>query len=89
MNIIRKYNFEVETLHAGQLGRYKDSEYHYIIRDNNETQYSEYVIWDFCQFIKKSHKKTDMPNWASPRCVVFKKINDNSWEYKVTEAYTD
>lgn len=89
MNIIRTYNFEVETVQAGQLGRYQDSEYHYIIRDKNETPYSEHIIWNFCQFIRKSYKKADAPNWASPVCVFLKQINNNTWEYKVKEAYTD
>jgi len=82
------YNFEVETLHSGQQGRYRDSRYHYIIKNNCEIDWAENVIWDFCQFLHKSYKK-DPPNWASPVCTKFEKISDRTWEYDVTEAYTD
>ena len=83
------YNFEVEILHVGQQGRYQDSRYHYIVKNNCEQDWAENVILDFCQFLHKSYEKKDAPNWAAPIRNTFRKIADRTWEYDVTESYTD
>ena len=83
------YNFDVETKQAGQLRPYADSIYHFIITDKSEKAKSEYRMKEFCtQFLRKGYEKDKMPTWSSGEILIFKKLEDRKWEYKVRNEFT-
>ncbi len=94
----RNISFDVETLEAGQRGKYQDSYYHYRVTTAQE----EHVTKAFCMnVLERSYAKADMPNWASGELLEFKRVTDNNkdrpwteprlpetYEYRTRSAYT-
>jgi len=94
----QQYNFKVETKEAGQRRKYGDSYYHFIVTNESEIQYNEHVVKNFCtKFLRPAQcsiaerqKKMDEGK-MSPFCAYwtqFTKIDDRTFEYKVTEPST-
>ena len=83
------YNLDVETKQAGQSRPYADSIYHYIIIDKSEKPLSEFRIKEFCtQFIHKGYAKDKMPDPFAGEIMIFTKLEERKWEYKVRNEYT-
>jgi hypothetical protein len=84
------YNFEVETIEAGQRQSYGDSYYSYKVTSERP----EYEVKDFCmKVLRKSHELKDMPNPFAGKLLEFKKITDNNkgkgfLDTKVAETYS-
>lgn len=95
------YNFKVTAIESGQRNRYGDSYFHFKIENWSEIDYHENVIKNFCtKFLRPAsmseaewkQRKKDNPddfglNFA-PHYTSFKKIDDRTFEYKVTEPST-
>lgn len=103
-NLIKKtkkmktYQFNVETIEAGQRQSYGDSYYVYKVTSNEQ----EWDIKNFCmKVLKPSYEKKDMPNPFAGELLEFKKITNNNegksfldakesetYSYKVRTEYT-
>ena len=85
----QNYNFDVEVLTDGQPRPYADSIYHCIVIDKTEKPYSEYLIKQFCtQFLHRGYPKDRMPDPFAGEIVIFKKLEERKWEYKVRNVFT-
>lgn len=98
MNKISNYSFDVETLEAGQRGKYQDSYYHYKVT----TKEREMVTLNFCVgVLQNSSLREHMTTPFDGERLLFKKITNNNegksysderepetYEYKVRLAYT-
>ncbi len=95
---MKNYNFDVETIEAGQRGPYQDSYYSYKVTSKE----AEYTIKSFCtKVLQPSYPKAEMPDPFVGELLEFKKITNNnegkSWmdekepetySYKVRNEYT-
>ncbi|WP_372776476.1 hypothetical protein [Mangrovibacterium sp.] len=93
------YQFKVETKEAGQRRAYGDSYYHYIVTDNSPKKHHESVVQNFCTgFVKpaisEKMRKERMEKEGfgaatfASYWTTFRKIGDNTFEYKVTQPST-
>ena len=94
---MQDYNYEVETLEAGQRNAYGDSYYSYKVTSKRP----EHEVRLFCMTIlKKSHELKDLPNPFAGKLLEFKKLTDNNksksflveneetYSYKLKTEYT-
>mgnify|MGYP000521090334 CR=1 FL=1 len=95
---MKEYKFEVETIEAGQRGKYQDSFYTYKVHSDRP----ENEVKNFCmKVLRKSYVRGDMPNPFAGRLIRFERISNNNedkkwndtrktetYEYKVRETYT-
>jgi hypothetical protein len=95
---MKNWNFNVETIEAGQRHSYGDSYYAYKITSTE----SEWNIKKFCMCVlEPSYEKKDMPNPFAGELLEFKKITNNNegksfldaiesetYSYKVKTEYT-
>ena len=94
------YNFDVETLESGQRRKYGDSYYRYIIVNNSEVDFNEFVIRSFCtRFLKpaiSNEKRKELigkevglsEHHFATHYTRFEKTGDRTFEYEVTMPST-
>lgn len=94
-----EYHFKVETKEAGQRHAYGDGYYHYIVTNESKTIYHESVVQNFCtgfvqpaisEEIRKNRMEKEGFGEATfaSYWTVFRKIDDRTFEYKVTRPST-
>lgn len=95
---MKTYQFNVETIEAGQRKSYGDSYYTYKITSSE----NEMFVKNFCtKVLKPSYEKKDMPDPFVGELLEFKKITNNNegksffdakesetYSYKVRTEYT-
>jgi hypothetical protein len=82
-------SLNVNILRAGQSGPYTDSIYHYRIFDNSKIEFDQIFILRFCtDFLRPAKsKKEGQLYWD--KTYSFEKISDRTYDYIVTEPFTD
>jgi len=84
------YQYDVNTLQAGQVRRYGPSEYIYDVTDRADKKRDRDEVLAFCRaHLHKSYAKEDMPNWSSPRLKEFTQFRAGHWRYHVYCESTD
>lgn len=90
----KTYHFDVEVLRAGQPRPYADSEYEYIVRTDEK---SEWTIEKFCTCVLRpcSQKRSDWSKRSGDAdkyflgYYIFEKVSENTYKYYVREPYDD
>ena len=95
---MKTYQFNVETVEAGQRKSYGDSYYAYKVTSSEQ----EWDVKNFCmKVLKPSYEKKEMPNPFAGELLEFKRITNNNegksfiarrkpetYSYKVRTEYT-
>jgi len=80
----KEFKFNVKTIEAGQRGAYQDSFYHYEVTSKEP----EFMVRGFCNLLKKSYKKEDMPNPFAGEQLVFENITNHQHPDNIVSAPT-
>ena len=80
----KEFKFKVKTIEAGQKREHQDRFYHYEVTSKEP----EFMVRGFCNLIKKSYKKEDMPNPFAGELMEFKNITDHQHPDNIVTAPT-
>ena len=90
----KSYEFKakVEALHEGQIARYDDTVYEYIITSENKPQTVKHFCLTFIKPARLTKEQFENPQAPGDRFASyyeFKYLGDNRYWYRVVEPYCD